>query len=500
MKHIGDATGCTPTLSDKRATAHLLNELEGIGFSSRQGPALKKLCAAGVEYAWRELERTTEKKLLELLGGGKARASLRRNLHKTLEHITGPSLELEWKSFKLAMESLALGPGSAQITERMFLREQPSYRLGSLFQKFPVLARLWILAIGQWRDHIAEVLERVWKDRSAIARCFFKGRPPGLIRNLRPGLSDPHRGGRSVTLLEFEKVRLIYKPRSGQSEKMWFDLLGWMNRHGFAPKLRLARILERPSYSWMEFVETASCKNEAEVRRFYERLGGMIAAVYLLKAVDCHRENVIAASEHPVLVDIDALWHVSPLTKTQPLADVLYRTGFFPNARRRSLQSRSSVLGWSKTGNHLARINGRAVVTSDYIEEILNGFSRGWQCLVGTARRRADFRKRLGRIRSRPRRWIYLATEKYAGIRRASLNPVALRSEEAWDALVTRLCTRSSVSRTVIQSEIKALRQLDLPYFLRKTNEPMPADKDTMPVDIAEAIRSALRGNRAELD
>jgi lantibiotic modifying enzyme len=484
-----------PTLSDKRAIARLLGELNGIGFSSRRGSTLKKLCAAGIEYAWRELERTTEKKLLELMGG-KARTSLRRNLQKTLEQITGPSLELEWKSFNVAMESLALGHGSAQVTERMFLREEPSYRLGSLFRKFPVLARLWILAIGQWRDHIVEVLERVRKDRSAIARCFFDHRSVGLIRNLRPGLSDPHYAGRSVTLIEFESGRLIYKPRSAGNEAVWFDLLGWMNRHGFAPKLRLARILERPSYSWMEFVEATSCKNEAEIRRFYERLGGMIAAVYLLKAVDCHRENVIAAGEHPVLVDVDALWHVSPLTKTQPLPDVLYRTGFFPNERRRSLQSRSSVLGWSRTGNHLARINGRAVVTSDYVQEILNGFSRGWQCLVGTARRRAGFRKRLGRIRARPRRWIYLATEKYAAIRRASLSPVALRSEEAWDALVTRLCARSSVSRTVSQSEIKALRQLDLPYFVRKTGEAMPADSRTVPPEITEAIRNALLATR----
>jgi len=288
----------------------------------------------------------------------------------------------------------------------MFLREHPSYRLSSLFRRFPVLPRLWILAISQWRDHVVEVVNRLRKDGNAISHCFFEGRPLGLIRDLRPGLSDPHHGGRSVTLVEFDCGRLIYKPRSERSETMWFELLAWMNRHGFGPKLRLMRILERQSYSWMEFAEATSCKDEAGVRRFYQRLGGMIAAAYLLKAVDCHRENVIAAGEHPVLVDIDALWHVSPVTKTQSLRDVLYRTGFFPNTRRRSLQSRSSVLGWSRTGNHLARIDGRAVAATDYVEEIVDGFSRGWNCMVGTARRQAALRKKLGQVRARPRRWI----------------------------------------------------------------------------------------------
>ena len=71
----------------------------------------------------------------------------------------------------------------------------------------------------------------------------------------------------------------------------------------------------------------------------------MIAAAYLLKAVDCHRDNLIASGEDPVLVDADALWHVSPATKAQTPLDLLYRTGFFPNSNPRSLQSRSSVLG-----------------------------------------------------------------------------------------------------------------------------------------------------------
>jgi len=496
VKHIGDATGSSRPPSDNRAAWRLLSQLHQIGFPSRTGSALKKLCAAGVECAWRQLERKTEKKLLDLFTN-RARLSLRRQLQHTLEEITGPALELEWKSYLLAVESLGFAQEAA--SQRMFLREHPSYRLGSLFQKFPALAHLWTVAIKQWRNHVVEVLHRVRKDGPVISHHFFERRPLGLIRNMRPGLSDPHHGGRSVTLLEFDCGRLIYKPRSGQSEVMWFELLTCMNSQGFSPKHRIVRILNGGSYSWMEFVQPASCKNKAEVRRFYERLGGMIAAAYLLKAVDCHRDNVIAAGEHPVLVDIDALWHVSAVTPTQNRADVLYRTGFFPNRRRRSLQTRSSVLGWTRTGKHLARIDERPVAANDYVQEIVNGFSRGWHCLLGTARRRAGFRKRLSRIRARPRRWIYLATEKYAAIRTASLSPAALRSKKDRETLIRRLCTRTSVRRALRDAEIKALSQLDLPYFVRRTAEAMPSDESTAPAEITEAIRTVLGGSRAKL-
>jgi lantibiotic modifying enzyme len=413
-----------------------------------------------------------------------------------LEWITRPCLELEWRSFILAMDSLGLTNSSDRSAQEMFLRDRPSHRLFALFKRFPVLARLWSVAICQWQGHVLELLERSASDASAIARSFFGKVPAGRIKDLRLGLSDPHEGGRSVTLVEFEGGRVIYKPRSGASESAWFELLGWMNNHAFQPDLRAARVLGRKDYYWMEHMEVTTCRSQAAVRRFYTRLGGTIAVAYLLKAVDCHRENVIAAGEYPVLVDIDALWHVSPLTKTQSQATVLYRTGFFPTSGRRNLQSRSSVLGRATSGKHLARIAGRPVEPSDYAKEIIAGFSRAWACLLGTSRRRSFMLNKLRQIRRRPRRWIYLATEKYAAILRASISPSALESDTVRKEHVTRLCSRSSIKPALIRAETRALLGLDLPYFVRRTSGRMPAEKSEMPSELAEAIRNALLSDR----
>jgi hypothetical protein len=49
----------------------------------------------------------------------------------------------------------------------------------------------------------------------------------------------------------------------------------------------------------------------------------------------------------------------------------------------------------------------------------------------------------------------------------------------------------------VSHSEIKALRQLDLPYFVRRTAGAMPSDESIAPAEITDAIRSALLGSRA---
>jgi lantibiotic modifying enzyme len=474
----------------------MMTALAGSEFAKPTGSPLMKLCEVGARYGMEEFEATISPDLLVSVSP-KARLSLKRSLRRDLARITRPCLELERTSFAYALQALGL-PGQTndpEFVDRRFLGAKPCDRLFPMFKRFPVLADLWFQLISQWRCHVIEVVTRFARDRRALSRAFFSSRPLRKIADLRCGLSDSHNNGRTVARLQCEAGSIIYKPRSGAGESEWFSLLDWMNRLSFQPKLRAARVMRREGYCWMECVEPASCKDEPAARRFYERMGGMIAAAYLLKAVDCHRENVIASGEYPVLVDVDALWHVSPLTKTQSLADVLYRTGFFPNSNRRSLQSRSSVLGRTTTGKHLARIAGKLLPAANFTKEIIRGFTNAWHCILGTPSRRATFLQRLRRIRSQERRWIYWATARYAAIRQASIQPAALRSAIERDALISRLCLRSSVSSSVVQAEINALQQLDIPYFIRRTKESMPPDKSALPPDLTEAIRQALDSN-----
>lgn len=473
-----------------------MTELKRFAEPSHHKSALAALCAAGADYAWDQLEQTIAPRILRRTSA-RAKASLKRHLQRRLEVITGPCFHLERQSFVLAMDSLGLAKGSdSQLTARMFVGDRPGHRLESLFKKFPVLPDLWNIAITQWRNHSSEVLSRAVRDREKISDFFFENKLLGKIRDVRPGLSDPHHGGRSVTMVEFDSGRIIYKPRSPANELAWSSLLRWMNDHGLRRELRAARILERRRYYWMECVEPSACQSHKAVRRFYERMGETIAAAYLLKAVDCHRENVIAAGEFPILVDIDALWHVSALTKTQSPSDLLYRTGFFPNSRPTSLQSRSSVLGGSAGGRQLARFQEEATNPANYADEILRGFREGWRCLIGTRQRRVVFQRQAARVRAEKRRWIYCATARYAWILRASLEPAALRSHADRSRVICRFSSRASVGKNVATAESDALMELDIPYFRRRTQGRMPQDSTRPPAELEAAIRQALGWTR----
>src|SRR6266849_4245137 len=87
------------------------------------------------------------------------------------------------------------------------------------------------------------------------------------------------------------------------------DLLDWANAQGVSPPFRTLRILDEGDYGWVEFVSAVTCVSAEELKRFYRRQGGYLALLYLVHATDFHFENLIAAGEHPVLIDLESLFH-----------------------------------------------------------------------------------------------------------------------------------------------------------------------------------------------
>jgi lantibiotic modifying enzyme len=473
----------------------MLNGLPELKFSPQQASPLEKLCEAGSEYGLRALEKTVSSDLLSLLRP-KAKRRIKDGLRRILARVTRPCFVLELNAFRCACKAVYSQKVSStpELIENKYLGERPYDRLISLFKKFPVLAELWSQLIWQWCDSVLELLARVEADKQGVSRVFFRGQPVGKIIDLRAGLSDPHNKGRTVMRVQFQAGSIIYKPRCGHGEQEWFSLVGYLNAASLRPKLIAARVLRRDGYCWIQEVKFAPCKDQAAARRFYKRLGAMMAAAYLLKAVDCHRDNIIASGEHPVLVDAETLWHIAGEKKTKSLLDPLFGTGFLPTSgRRSSYQYRSSVLGRTVPGKQTPHIAARPISAERYENEIVSGFRRAWRCLLGTAGRRAAFARHLQRLLRRERRRIYWSTGNYDAIRRASIQPTALRSGVDRNVLIARLCARSAVPHAVIREEINALKRLDIPYFILRATagSPVPEDNAT-PAEIIEALRRTV--------
>ena len=155
-----------------------------------------------------------------------------------------------------------------------------------------------------------EVVQRLIADHEAIAACFgFTGAFPRLVA-LQCGQGDTHDGGRSVAIATFsDDLKLVYKPRRLAVDCCFQTLLAWLNARGECLPFRLLRIVDRGTHGWMEYAAPQACRSRKELERFYQRLGAFLALMYGLAATDYHHENLIAAGEHPVLIDLETLFN-----------------------------------------------------------------------------------------------------------------------------------------------------------------------------------------------
>ena len=228
-----------------------------------------------------------------------------------------------------------------------FVARLTGERLLPLFTKYPVLARLVALAVQQWVGATGEFLERLSLDgalvselASAAADRVQTGTLAALpVTRIRPGLSDFHHGGRTVLAVYCGAgPGAVYKPRGLATEFAFNQFLAWCVTDGISPSLRPVRCVDRGSYGWEECIDYAPCGSPAERGRFYERAGALLCVLHALRGTDCHRDNLVACGEFPVLVDGEtvmqpevAVGDGSAVTREDAdFVDSVVRTGLLP--------------------------------------------------------------------------------------------------------------------------------------------------------------------------
>lgn len=169
-----------------------------------------------------------------------------------------------------------------------------------LLAQYPVLHQELHQHAEQWANVRAELAERVVADSLEL--------PGGLadIASIAFGAGDSHRGGRSVAILTFRTGgKVVYKPRSLAVERHFNDLVRHLR---LSHSLRTARVIDRGTHGWCEYIESLPCKNSQAVQRFYWRQGAYLALFHALRAYDMHAWNLIAHGEHPVYIDLEAMF------------------------------------------------------------------------------------------------------------------------------------------------------------------------------------------------
>jgi hypothetical protein len=243
----------------------------------------------------------------EALAADDVAACLLDNLILRLGRVSERTLALELQASRI--EGKLQGDTSEARFQSFIERlRQPTGALEILL-RYPVLARDACRHAEQWVEANLEMMERFAADRNEIVRRLLGDADPGAVTGARAGLSDRHADGRSVAILSFASgLQVVYKPKSLAVDDRFQALVAWLNERGAEPALRSPAVLDRSGYGWTEHIAFRPCETPEEVDRFYERQGAWVALFYILEATDFHHENLIAAGEHPVPIDLETLF------------------------------------------------------------------------------------------------------------------------------------------------------------------------------------------------
>lgn len=377
----------------------------------------------------------------------------------------------------------------------------------ALFREYPVLARIMAGAVEQWAGATAELLARAVADRALIARTFYGGEPLGPLVSVTTGWGDVHQQGRSVACVEFDGgLRVVYKPTPLAVDAAFGQFVTFVNRLGLRHPHRTIRVLDRPGYGWVEHIGARDCEDPAAVERFYWRQGSFLALFHLLRAVDFHQENLIAAGEYPVPVDLETLFHnVVPAPERRDayhraldvLAGSVLATGLLPirlfgadgtagvdvsglgGAGGQTMPRPVPVLKDSFTdrmhvggdrpaipeGHNRPRLAGEPIVAGEHVDAVIAGFTGTYDLLAAHREAVAEALEPFREVRVRH---LVRLTRRYTLFIQEGHHPDYLRDGLDREALLAKLWAEAEAIPAlarVAKSELADLHADDVPMF-----------------------------------
>lgn len=496
----------------------------------KSGPEIQPVAALGQPEtcAFEQLFTPVVEEADALLGSGinarvfdnltsSAHACLRLLLLRELSGLATPAI---YERFDQARKAAAMPataahpqPETGRFCYDRFIVEMKAGGLRQLFEQKPVLLRLIAVITRQWIETSRELLLRLDADLPAICRDILHSGGRGRVAKIEGDFSDPHNGGHSVQIVSFEDgSRVVYKPKDLRLDVAWYDLVGRLN--GAAPpfELRAVHAIARDGYGWTEFIDHTGCADQAGCARFFRRAGAWLALFHCFAATDMHRENIIAAGEDPVPIDLEMILQATAEEHTiqdaegqafnaamDIVANSVMKVGLLPAYGRAPDNSVVAIGGltpdwnsqtrlkWNnintdamrpakskegdKTNPNLPHVGGRYAKLGDHIDDFISGFA-DYAKFLRRRNTEATSQELFGGFAGAAVRKVVRATQFYYMLLQRLKNHRTMDDGVVWSAqadFVARLVDWEKESDFIwplVRSERSALLALNVPHFV----------------------------------
>ncbi|MGB8242451.1 MAG: type 2 lanthipeptide synthetase LanM, partial [Pseudolabrys sp.] len=463
------------------------------------------------KFVWSGLDRRVLDNLTD-----SAHAELRHSLLEELSSLCAPALYEQFAAARKAGEAQTK-QGSGTSLYNQFIDDMKSGGFRRLFEEKPILLRLISVLTRQWIDASRELITRLDADLPAIRHDILHSNTDSPVVRIEGEFSDPHNGGRSVGIISFaDGAQVVYKPKDLKLDIAWHKLVERLNRDGPPIDLKAVRAIACNGYGWTEFIDHAGA-DAAGCQRFFLRAGAWLALFHCFVANDMHQENMIAAGDHPVPIDLETILQstteeheiADPEAQAsdramEKLANSVMMVGLLP-AYGRTPDNKVFAMGgmtadwnskikikWvninsdemrptrsketSEANPNLPHVDGRYARLADHIDDLVSGFE-DYAKFLQRQGRDAKFGDMYESFVGLPVRKVVRATRFYSMLLQRLKNSRMMDDGATWSAqadFMARLAEwdkNTDVFWPLQRAERSALIALNVPHFVSPNDE-----------------------------
>lgn len=352
----------------------------------------------------------------------------------------------------------------------------------NLVMKYPYWYYLIKKFVNDTQEFFIEFFNQLADDQITVMMQFFG--TVSKINDLGLSMGDRHKG-RFVIEIKTDEGNFFYKPRTAEVDEAFKKCLEVLSRCKDILEMKAPDFVSRKNYSWFNKI-TYTPLVETDNSGYYQRLGQLLAIIYILNGNDIHFENLISKGDQPIIIDVETILTNRLMNKKSSASSYLQNDGnsysfdsvqsslmlpgFITIKNRHYDLSPIQILNKdvktiSKDTNHLVNIAEMTklsnIVCQGFIaiyKEILNNKSKY----------KTYFTEIFKNIKVR---FLNKPTSVYGEIRDLLTNPVCLFDSSYAFALSTKVFDMTdSVIKQEELFEQEELLKFDIPYFEIEAN------------------------------
>lgn len=332
-----------------------------------------------------------------------------------------------------------------------------------------------------------EMLGRISSAKAAICDKLLLGEIFTQILGISSDGADSHNYGRATSIINTDAGKFVYKPHDVRQDAWGYDLLKRIE----CDNIKIPRAITyyddeiHMHYGFCEFISSKPASTTLEAKQYYYNLGAFTAFTHAIGSTDMHYENLLSQDSMPVPVDNETL--LSTMVKSDLERETIdgqmfmvLSTGMFP-CRLAKVREISPLVGMDSSNASAPVIDGIKLSVFGFLDEFYQGFLDTYRLLLIKREQIIDSLKSCSdfaiRTVLRPTQYYSKTLMNLAKLELLQDKTQAESKLREWMEHNPFQVT-DSLWEEVRNSELKALRQDNIPYFFVKADSKNLYDVD----------------------